>query len=59
MTYVFTFLMVVVGCSVAITLYNWVKAERDERLWRRMLEDEQHEEGVFYRLVRDERSDRE
>lgn len=59
MTYVLMFLMVLVGSFLAITLYNWVKAERDERLWRRMLEDEQHEEGVFYRLVRDERSDRE
>ena len=44
----------------AVTLYEWVKAERDERQWRKMIEEEADlgAPTFTYRLVREERSDR-
>jgi hypothetical protein len=47
-------LVTVVGCAIAVSLYNWVKAEIDERHWRRMLEDELKfgDNTPLYRLTR-------
>lgn len=50
------FLVSLCGTYLAITLYNWVKAERDEREWRKLLAEEMNESGSnapIYRLVRD------
>lgn len=55
--FVTTVLAVVIGTA----LYEWVRAERDEREWRKILEEEMKYgvETPLYRLVRDEKSDRE
>ena len=47
-------LVTVVGCTAAVSFYNWVKAEIDERHWRRMLEDELKfgDNTPMYRLTR-------
>ena len=55
------FVTTVLAVVVGIALYEWVKAERDEREWRKILEEEMKYgvETPLYRLVRDEKSDRE
>lgn len=55
--FVTTVLAVVIGTA----LYEWVRAERDEREWRKIIEEEMKygADTPLYRLVRDEKSDRE
>lgn len=53
----------IVGISstfAGVSIYEWLKAERDERVYRRIMEDEarQGTNPPMYRLVMDERSDR-
>lgn len=58
--YLLGFLGVIVGCFLAVALYEWVKAERDERTWRRIMEEEMDSpDYTYYRLVRDDRRDSE
>lgn len=49
------------SCFAAVSIYDWLKAERDERVWRRIMEDEARDgtRPPIYRMVMDERSDRE
>lgn len=55
------FLMTIAGAFLAISVYEWIKAERDERQWRKLMQEELDAgiPTVHYRLVRDDRSDRE
>lgn len=58
--YVLLFLGMVVATFLGVAIYTWVKAERDERAWRKLMEEEQPSWDVpRYRMVMDERSDRE
>lgn len=62
MELVLTFFTVLLACVVGIALYNWIRAELDEREWRRILKEEGGFEGMqTYRLVatEDKDSDRE
>jgi DMSO reductase anchor subunit len=62
MELVLTFFTVLLGCVAGIAIYNWIRAELDEREWRRILKEEGGFEGLHtYRLVatEDKDSDRE
>lgn len=56
------FLAALLGCIAGIALFNWIRAELDEREWRRILKEEGGFESLHtYRLVatEDKDSDRE
>lgn len=63
MNLAFTFIGALLGCVAGIALYNWIRAELDEREWRRILKEEGGFplDGPTYRLVatEDKDSDRE
>ena len=48
--------VVFIGCVAAIAVYNWLRAELDERAWRRILEEEDTHLPM-YRLVNVEGKD--
>lgn len=53
--------VVIVGTIAGLAIYGWVKAELDERTWRRILEEEGNDSGriPLYRMLLDEGRDRE
>jgi hypothetical protein len=51
-----TFVTVLLACVAAIAIYNWIRAELDERAWRRILEEEDSRLPM-YRLVNVEGKD--
>lgn len=59
--WVLTFGIVVVGVIVGLAVYGWVKAELDERTWRRIMREEGTDPGQvpLYRMLLDEGRDRE
>jgi hypothetical protein len=50
------FVTVLLACVAAIAIYNWIRAELDERTWRRILEEEDSRLPM-YRLVNVEGKD--
>lgn len=46
-----TFFGALLGCIAGIAIVNWIRAELDERAWRRILEEETGENVPMYRLV--------
>lgn len=56
------FLLSLCATFIGVSIYEWIKSERDERQWRKILEAEKDgglNPTFTYRLVRDERSERE
>lgn len=54
---VVTFITALLACVAAIAIYNWIRAEADERAWRRIL-DEENDYLPLYRLINVEDKDR-
>ena len=52
-------LITFVATLAAVVTYQWIRAEIDERRWRRMIDEELSDPVFMYRLVRDDGSDRE
>lgn len=59
MTWWMYMLLTFASTMVAIIVYQWVRAEIDERRWRRMIDEELDSPAFTYRLVRDDGDDRE
>lgn len=61
MNWFLTLGIVIVGTIAGLAIYGWVKAELDERTWRRLLKEEGGDAGQIplYRMLLDEGRDRE
>lgn len=60
MNWLLYFLITVIAVFLGVSIYSWMKAEWDERQWRKIIDEEMSMPRFTYRMVReDDGSERE